>query len=129
MEEPLGLGLASRLELAADTLREQAEDLRWLVDALALRLEMLLPGQVTVERGFLRRRVRRLTIQVGDRHFECRPLADGRIETLCADVRRGIIGRRQEVPAHVWVQRLEAALDGAAEGAGAERDAMGRLVE
>ncbi len=62
------------LDLLAASLRADAGDLDAFVEALAVKLEAALPGQVEVERrgGLLggRKRVRRIQVTLGDQRYE-----------------------------------------------------------
>ena len=62
------------LDLLAASLRADSGDLDAFVEALAVKLEAALPGQVEVERrgGLLggRKRVRRIEVTLGDQRYE-----------------------------------------------------------
>lgn len=129
----MGYGLdaaaTGRLIDAAEVLREDSGDVRWLVDAFAVRLEELLPHNVEVRRdGVVRRRVRSISLCLGSRYFECRPHDDRGLETFTASVGRDIVGRRRRIPVAAWVTLLERTLEQEMERTGEDRDALGRLL-
>lgn len=125
-----GPALPTRLRQAADALREESADVRWLLDQLAAQLEALLPGRVRIDReGALHRHVRSFSIQIGEHHFECRRLPGGAVEAHCARELRGILTRPRSVPLALWVDQLEQALTAEVRRAEDTRDALNRLVD
>ena len=126
----LGPGLPTRLRQAADALREESADVRWLLEELAAQLEALLPGRVRIERkGALQRHVRSISVQLGEQLFECRRMPGGAVEVHCARELRGILTRPRRVPLALWVDRLEQALAAEVRRAEDTRDALKRLVD
>ena len=129
MGDGLDLGAATRLIDAAEVLRQDAGDVRWLVDEFARTFEELLPDRVEVTRtGLVRRHVRAFSIRLGHDYFECRTGAGGSLETLTAPVRHDIVGRRRPVPVADWVARLERTLEREVLRTGEDRDALNRLL-
>lgn len=129
MGERLDLDAAARLMDAAEVLRDDAGDLRWLLEVFAARFEELLPNHVEVTReGVLRRRVRAISLQLGDQYFECRIRPDGGLETLTAPVRQDIVGRRHPLPVPEWVALMEKAIEREVGRTGDDRDALNRLL-
>jgi hypothetical protein len=92
MDEP------ADLDLVAASLRADAADLDAFVEALAVRLEGALPGQVEVERkgGLLggNKRVRRIAVSLGDQRYEA-DVDHGRITCRRRSVVRGIALKTQ----------------------------------
>src|SRR5690242_20356215 len=102
------------LDLAAAQIRADAADLPAFVEALAVRLEQAIPGQVEVDRrrtGLLSKRkvVTRIACRIGEEAYELR--RDGSTATAqCGKVVRGITIRTEELPVAEWAARLVAAI-------------------
>jgi hypothetical protein len=129
MDEPVELDLVARLEDAAHALRQGDADVRWMVEALAARLESILPDRVRVERrGILHRRVVAVTLTTATQRFVCRVPSAGALVTGIAEVRSGIEGRLRPLPPAQWAKAMETALNADLARSDAEREALERLV-
>jgi hypothetical protein len=120
------------LDLLAASLRADAGDLDAFVEALAVKLEAALPGQVEVERrgGLLggRKRVRRIEVTLGDQRYEAE--ADrGRVTCRRRSVVRGIALKTQELDLDAWIAALSQDLVEEADRSDRGRQALARLLE
>jgi hypothetical protein len=99
----------AEFDLVAASLRADAADLDAFVEALAVRLEGALPGQVEVERkgGLLgaNKRVRRIEVTLGDQRFEAE-VDRGRVTWRRRSVVRGIALKTQELDLDAWIDAL-----------------------
>ena len=126
MDEP------ADLDLVAASLRADAADLDAFVEALAVRLEGALPGQVEVERkgGLLggNKRVRRIEVSLGDQRYEA-DVDRGRITCRRRSVVRGIALKTQELDLDAWIDALSRDLVDESERSERGRQALARLLE
>jgi hypothetical protein len=121
------------LDRLAASLRVDAGDLPHLVEVLAGRLEVLLPGAVTVERRstglFSRQQVlHRVVVDLGGDEFVLTRGGGGFRATRRREV-RGIVIRNEERTLGEWVADLHAALAEAAATSAAARRALAALEE
>ena len=126
MDEP------ADLDLVAASLRADAADLDGFVEALAVRLEGALPGQVEVERkgGLLggNKRVRRIEVSLGDQRYEA-DVDRGRVTCRRRSVVRGIALKTQELELDAWIDALSRDLVDESERSERGRQALARLLE
>lgn len=97
-------------ELLAASLRASSGDLKTFVEVLADKLELALPGRVTVERRAVRRfskekRVARIELALGDDRYIAIALA-GAVETRRAKAVRGVVLKSEELPLDAWLEAL-----------------------
>ena len=120
------------LDLVAASLRADAGDLDAFVEALAVKLEGALPGQVVVERrGGLfggGKRVRRIEVTLGDQRYEAEP-DSGRVTCRRRSVVRGIALKTQELDLDAWIASLSRDLVEEADRTERGRQALARLLE
>jgi hypothetical protein len=120
------------LDLLAASLRADAGDVDAFVEALAVKLEAALPGQVEVERrgGLLggRKRVRRIEVTLGDQRYELEA-ERGRVTCRRRSVVRGIALKTQEFDLDAWIAALSEDLVEEAERSERGRQALARLLE
>jgi hypothetical protein len=120
------------LDLLAASLRADAGDVDAFVEALAVKLEAALPGQVEVERrgGLLggRKRVRRIEVTLGDQRYELEA-EHGRVTCRRRSVVRGIALKTQELDLDAWIAALSQDLVEEAERSDRGRQALARLLE
>jgi hypothetical protein len=120
------------LDLVAASLRADAADLDAFVEALAVRLEGALPGQVEVERkgGLLggNKRVRRIAVSLGDQRYEAE-VDRGRVTCRRRSVVRGIALKTQELDLDAWIDALSRDLVEEGERSERGRQALSRLLE
>ncbi len=127
-----GRGLMADLDLVAASLRADAADLDAFAEALAVRLEGALPGQVEVERkgGLLgaNKRVRRIEVTLGDQRYEAE-VDRGRVTCRRRSVVRGIALKTQELDLDAWIDALSRDLVEEGERSERGRQALARLLE
>ena len=120
------------LDLVAASLRADAADLDAFVEALAVRLEGALPGQVEVERkgGLLgaNKRVRRIEVTLGDQRYEVE-VDRGRVTCRRRSVVRGIALKTHELDLDDWIDALSRDLVEEGERSERGRQALARLLE
>jgi hypothetical protein len=120
------------LDLVAASLRADAADLEAFVEALAVKLEEALPGQVQVERrgGLLgaNKRVRRIEATLGDQRYELE-YERGRVTGRRRSVVRGIALKTQELALDAWIAELSKELLQESERSERGRQALARLLE
>jgi hypothetical protein len=120
------------LDLLAASLRADAGDVDAFVEALAVKLEAALPGQVEVERrgGLLggRKRVRRIEVTLGDQRSELEA-ERGRVTCRRRSVVRGIALKTQELDLDAWIAALSQDVVEEAERSERGRQALARLLE
>jgi hypothetical protein len=124
-------GPALDIDLLAASLRADSGDLSAYVESLAARLEDALPRRVRVyrwrERMFGPRRVRKVTIDLGDRRLELR-YEGGALQTSCARTSGGIVLKNEALDIDAWLARLSEALAAEAQSSDATRKALERLL-
>jgi hypothetical protein len=120
------------LDLVAASLRADAADLEAFVEALAVKLEEALPGQVQVERrgGLLaaNKRVRRIEVTLGGQRYELE-YERGRVTGRRRSVVRGIALKTQELDLDAWIAELSKELLQESERSERGRQALARLLE
>jgi hypothetical protein len=120
------------LDLVAASLRADATDLDAFVEALAVKLDGALPGQVEVERkgGLLggNKRVRRIEVALGDQRYELES-ERGRVTCRRRSVVRGIALKTQELDLDAWIAALSQDLVEEAARSERGRQALARLLE
>jgi hypothetical protein len=120
------------LDLIAASLRADAADLEAFVEALAVKLEEALPGQVQVERrgGLLgaNKRVRRIEVALGDQRYELE-YERGRVTGRRRSVVRAIALKTQELDLDAWIAGLSKELLQESERSERGRQALARLLE
>jgi hypothetical protein len=121
------------LDLSAAGLRADADELAVSVEALASKLEQVLPEIAVVQRhkvgGFRSKRqeVQRITVPLGEEQFE---LLRENQRILCTrhKVVRGITLSRQEMPMADWIAEVIAAVTQSAQGSEQDRLALAELL-
>lgn len=100
------------------------------VEELAAKLEGALPGQVTVERKgglFGEKRVRRLTVTLGDQRYDLQVEKAGP-ETTRAKAVRGIVLKTEPLTLDTWIDDLSRSLAEQARSSEQARLALERLI-
>jgi hypothetical protein len=121
-------------DLVAASLRADTTDVVAFVEALAVKLEGALPGDVTVERaggGLLgrgQRHVRRIAVTMEDGRYDLE--RDGsQIQTSrCSEV-RGIVIKSERLGLDEWIDALSRELSQRARQSEQSRAALQRLLE
>jgi hypothetical protein len=119
------------IDLLAASLRVDVSDLGAFVEALASKLEDVVPGRVRVERRregmFGPKLVRRISLELGDRRLEL--LAQGgAIDTRCARLSGGIVLKSESLDTDAWLATLGEALAAEARRSETTRQALERLL-
>jgi hypothetical protein len=119
------------IDLLAASLRVDVSDLGAFVEALASKLEDVVPGRVRVERRregmFGPKLVRRISLELGDRRLEL--LAQGgAINTRCARLSGGIVLKNESLDTDAWLATLGEALAAEARRSETTRQALERLL-
>ena len=97
-------------DLLAASLRASSGDLKTLIEVLADKLELALPGRATIERRAVRRfskerRVTRIELALGDSRYVAVE-QDGALETRCAKAVRGVVLKTEALPLAAWLEAL-----------------------
>jgi hypothetical protein len=100
---------SSDLDLVAASLRANATDLHVFVEALASKLEQMLPGRCRVRRSGFRGKggVREISVDVGDGRYELTQ-NDGAVSAHRSSVVRGITLKSEELGLDDWIDSLAA---------------------
>jgi hypothetical protein len=121
-------------DLVAASLRADTTDLVAFVEALAVKLEGALPGDVTVERkggGLLSRgtrQVRRISVAMEDGRYDLE--RDGsQIQTSRCNEVRGIVIKSERLGLDEWIDALSRELTERARQSEQARLALQRLLE
>ncbi len=120
------------LEFLAASLRADARDLETFVEVLADKLEGSLPQRTQITRRSARllsrqRRVRRLTVSLGEDQFSLERTAGGVVTRQARSV-RGIILKNEVLDLDAWIDALAHAIAQTADAAERGRLALGRLL-
>lgn len=120
------------IDLITASLRADASDVRAFVEALAVKLEEMVPGAVRVERRregmFGPKVVRRIAVDAGEQRLELR--ADGAaVQTTCARLSGGIVLRNESLTTDEWLRVLGEALADQARRSQITRRALERLLD
>lgn len=108
-------------------LRADTADLSMFLDVIAGKLADALPGHTRVERtGWPRRRVRCVTVDLGERRFRLHR-AHG-IEADVEHVVKGVTLSTQRVDVDRWLRALATSLADLAESQARGREALDRLL-
>ena len=119
------------LDLVTASLRADTTDLQAFVEALAIKLEDVLPGRVRVDRRRSGLRgpkvVSRITINAGDRRLEL--VSDGgALETRGARLSGGIVLKTEMLDIDAWLAAVSEALAAEAGRSEKTRQALERLL-
>jgi hypothetical protein len=119
------------IDLLAASLRVDVSDLGAFVEALASKLEDVVPGRARVERRregmFGPKVVRRISLDLGDRRLEL--LAQGgAITTRCSRLSGGIVLKSESLDTDAWLAALSEALAAEARKSQTTRQALERLL-
>jgi hypothetical protein len=122
---------APDLDTVAAQLRASSADVPALLELLAYKLELALPGRVVVKRRSVslfskQQRVERLEVPLGDHTYAMQRGKDGRIATTKAHVVRGIALSTEELDVDTWLRGLVADLDAFARTSETDRVALER---
>lgn len=122
------LGDPLDFEVVVASLRMGREDSGRYLSQLAERLRRALPGRVKVERaGWLSKRTKAVTCDVGDRLFRVQAAGAATTCTVAAVV-RGVVIRTDEFTLDAWLAELSRELTRAAEHSQEVRAALDRLL-
>lgn len=120
------------IDLMLASLRADAADTHAFLQALAVRLEDALPGQIRVERGgglFSRGKdVKRIELDLGEDRYSVEDEGHGRLRSQRVKVVRGIALKTETLNMDEWLQGLSADLAALAERSGQARQALERLL-
>jgi hypothetical protein len=119
------------IDLLAASLRVDVSDVGAFVEALASKLEDVVPGRVRVERRregmFGPKVVRRISLELGDRRLEL--LAQGgAINTRCSRLSGGIVLKSESLDTDAWLATLGESLAAEARRSETTRQALERLL-
>jgi hypothetical protein len=121
-------------DLVAASLRADTTDLVAFVEALAVKLEGALPGDVTVERkggGLLSRgtkRVQRISVGMGEGRYDLEWAGQQLQTSRCNEV-RGIVIKSERLGLDEWIDALSRELTERAQQSERSRVAIQRLLE
>jgi hypothetical protein len=119
------------IDLLAASLRVDSSDLDAFVEALAVKLESVVPGLVRVERRregmFGPKLVRRIALDAGDRRLELRA-GGGTIDTRSSRLSGGIVLKTESIDTDAWLAALVEALEVQARRSATTRQALERLL-
>jgi hypothetical protein len=120
------------LDLLAASLRVDSGDLGAFVESLAVKLEDMLPGRVTVIRGRGRllgpKLVQRISLDAGGQRLELLRGAGDVIQMRCSRVSGGIVLKSEVLDTDGWLGALSEALSAEAERSQQTRQALERLL-
>jgi hypothetical protein len=120
------------LDLLAASLRVDSGDLGAFVESLAVKLEDMLPGRVTVIRGRGRllgpKLVQRISLDAGGQRLELLRGAGDVIHMRCSRVSGGIVLKSEVLDTDGWLAALSEALSAEAERSQQTRQALERLL-
>jgi hypothetical protein len=119
------------IDLLAASLRVDVSDVRAFVEALASKLEDVVPGRVRVERRregmFGPKVLRRISLDLGDRRLELLAQS-GAITTRCSRLSGGIVLKSESLDTDAWLATLSEALAAEARNSQTTRQALERLL-
>ena len=114
------------------SLRADAGDAHAFLQALAVRLEGALPGQVQIERRgglFTREKpVKQIDLDLGEQRYSIAEEGRGRLRAQRVHVVRGIALKTEELSVDEWIQSLAAHLNSLAATSSRAREALERLL-
>src|SRR5579885_1347462 len=120
------------IDLLLASLRADMADTHAFLQALAVRLDGALPGQVEVERrgGLFARDhpVKRIGLELGERRYSIADERHGRVRAERVNVVRNIALKTEQLSADEWLQSLAADLAGMAQRSERGRMALERLL-
>jgi hypothetical protein len=118
-------------DMLSAAIRADAADLKTFMEALAVKLGEALPGHVAVERegGLFQKehRVRKVSVDLDDRHYELERLNTG-VEARTAHQVRGIRLKTDVVGLDAWIEDLARRLAAHAQANAQARSALNRLI-
>ena len=119
----------SDLDLVAASLRADSDDLRVFVEALAAKLEQILPGRCRVRRAGFRGKgdVREIGVDLGESRYELSQ-GGGAVSARRSSVVRGITVKNEELGLDEWIDSLAATLVAEAGSSERGRIALQRLL-
>lgn len=120
-------------DLAASSLRADSADIPAFVEALAVKLEDVLPQRTTVQRRTKKlfskdRRVQSITVSMGENAYTL-TLADGLAQGRRSKAVRGIAIKSEQLTLDAWLQALTAELAVEAQQSEASRRALQGLLD
>ncbi|HLZ69953.1 MAG TPA: hypothetical protein VKV26_08615 [Dehalococcoidia bacterium] len=120
------------IDLLLASLRADMADTHAFLQALAVRLDGALPGQVEVERhgGLFSRdhSVKRIALDLGERRYGIADEGHGRLRAERTNVVRNIALKTEQLGVDEWLQSLAGDLAGMAQRSGRGREALERLL-
>lgn len=123
------MGEPADLDLVAASLRADSGDLRVFVEALATKLEQILPGRCRVRRSGFRGKgdVREISVEVGDGRYELTQ-DGGSVTARRSSVVRGITVKNEELGLDAWIDSLAAHVVAEADRSERGREALQKLL-
>ncbi|MGI8554405.1 MAG: hypothetical protein ACR2PL_27000 [Dehalococcoidia bacterium] len=120
------------IDLLTASLRADAADGHVFLQALAVKLEGALPGQVHIERGgglFSHENpVKAIEVELGEHAFRVHDRGHGRLEGQRQRVVRGIVLKSENLSLDQWIAELAAELGRLAASSERGREALERLL-
>jgi hypothetical protein len=114
------------------SLRADAGDAHAFLQALAVRLDGALPGQVEITRGgglFSREKaVKQIDLDLGEQRYSIAEEGRGRLRAQRVHVVRGIALKSDDLSVDTWLQSLAGDLTRLAETSSRAREALERLL-
>ncbi len=119
------------IDLLAASLRADTSEIGSFVEAVAAKLEVAVPGSVSVERrrdGLMGpKRVMRVILDAGDQRLEL-VRAGGGVQARCSRLSGGIVLKSEIVETDAWLAALGAALAAEARRSQTTRQALERML-
>ena len=122
----------SEIDQLLASLRADASDAHAFLQALAVRLEGALPGQVQIDRHgslFSREKsVKQIDLDLGEQRYSILEEGHGRLRAQRVHVVRGIALKTEDLSVDEWIQALAGRLTSLAETSSRAREALERLL-
>jgi len=123
---------ALAVDVLSACLTRDEQDTGDLLEFLAKKLELTLPGRVRVHRkgGLFARAhpVEEIALQLGDQHFTLRRGSEGAAEARIRKVVRGVVLKTEDVSVPEWTEQLATELAGLAQSSAETREALHKFV-
>ena len=128
----MGDDRGSEIDQLLASLRADAGDAHAFLQALAVRLDGALPGQVQIERRgalFSRKKaVKQIDLDLGEQRYCIAEEGHGRLRAQRVHVVRGIALKTEDLSVEEWIQGLAGHLTSLAETSSRAREALERLL-